>query len=385
MPTGINPERQKGIPLTKAALALTPLTIGVLSACSNNPALAKLPEGVTPIATDTATAIIPMTPAHAPSIIPASPAITVEVSPLPPSKATETITATVPVITPTVGTPLPIPGTPFAIPSSTETKPTATVTKTVIPTATKEATATPTRSPEEIRKEAHELSIKLITGPNALIPSDLPPDQVGKFQAAIQDALTYYPYNLTAKTLNDFILQQSGKDFAQHMAVTYSKYNYKNYTFDLERVLKEINVNKPEDLFRSVGIMANPNPSIPTTQWRADTDMIYYSQNDLNQYYPELFLALGKEAVANYASDYATSIRWQQIHDAHAQGKPTPSLNKMIGGEAQANFGEEISMAIEAYMLNQYHKTGRSLSNTSVSDYMSTLLNAAFTGGVHTR
>ncbi len=138
MPTGINPERQKGIPLSKAALALTPLTIGVLSACSNNPAMAKPPEGVTPIATDTATAIIPMTPAHAPSIIPASPTITVEVSPLPPSKATETITTTVPVITPTVGTPLPLSGTPFAVPS-------ATVTETVNPTAaaTKEAAATP--------------------------------------------------------------------------------------------------------------------------------------------------------------------------------------------------------------------------------------------------
>ncbi len=363
MPTGISPERQKGIPLTKAALALTPLTIGVLSACSNNPAV-KPPEGVTPIATDTATAIIPMTPAHAPSIIPASPAITVEVSPLPPSKATETITATVPVITPTVGTPLPIPGTPFAIPSSTETKPTATVTKTVIPTATKEATATPTRSPEEIRKEAHELSIKLTTGEYAAVPADLDPARREAIRAAIEQALIIYPYGITGEELNQDIFNKSGKDFRKYINDTYGKYG-----IDYDTIIKQLNINHMEDLFSGINIDPN-HYSGPTTSWQPGKDTIFIAPEDFNpnsNSYP-LYASLIKESVANKVSDNATTIRLAKIEEALAKGKPIPSPAQLIGGYSQVSFGESISFAIQFYVYPQ-----------------ATFLENMFLGGIHVK
>ena len=377
MPTGINPERLKGIPLPKAALALTPLTIGVLSACSNNPALAKLPEGVTPIATDTATAIIPMTPAHAPSIIPASPAITVEVSPLPPSKATETITTTVPVITPTVGTPLPLSGTPFAVPSATETiKPTTTVTKTVVPTSTHEAPVAPTKSPEEIQKEAHELSIKLTTGEYAAVPADLDPVRREIIRAAIEQALIMAPYGVTADELNKFAIKYSGQDFREYINSTYGKFG-----INFDQIMAGLPIRNPSDIFNGITINTN-HYSSAITAWEPDRSIIYVAprfRDNINFFTDALF----KEAIANHVSDYATSIRQQKIDEATSQGKPVPPPSKVISGNNQGALGESVSFLIEGYMLQHWVDTGHILP--AGSDSPANCIKYAFAGGFHSK
>ncbi len=344
MPTGINPERLKGIPLPKAALALTPLTIGVLSACSNNPALAKLPEGVTPIATDTATAIIPMTPAHAPSIIPASPAITVEVSPLPPSKATETITTTVPVITPTVGTPLPLSGTPFAVPSATVTEtvnPTVTVTKSVVPTATNEAPVAPTKSPEEIRKEAKTIADQLTSGPNAVVPADLDAGRRQIIHDAIEQAVVNAPIGATANQINNFIKLRTGRDIRQEFDAQYSRYGI---TYD--DMIAAANLHTRADLFGSIFYIGpSPNSKSNVTYWQNDgIHLGVYEFQNTKTANIHLISSLVKEAIANHINDKVVDI----VHARASMRKSTPST---IG---QSYIGEDLSFAFLAFMINQH-------------------------------
>ncbi len=366
MPTGINPERQKGIPLTKAALALTPLTIGVLSACSNNPAMAKPPEGVTPIATDTATAIIPMTPAHAPSIIPASPTITVEVSPLPPSKATETITTTVPVITPTVGTPLPIPGTPFAVPSATETiKPTTTVTKTVVPTATndlanrnKPPTQEPTLSPETIaNQEVNKINITY--------PGDTEKTMIK--QAAIE-AVTRFPYGLTAKDLNNYVknIDNQHRDFRQHFNDLYGK-KYGIYWDDV--VHEFITDLTPETFFQ--GIWVNSYTFGTTTEigTTIGSKCGYCCAIFSNRFNSGILLA----------PDDLTSVPplWIKILKEAAAGKINMVINARIyyatgivpaDGDS-GHMAEMVTGALQIYTENQVNPNQRSQTQTVINTY----------------
>ncbi len=352
MPTGINPERQKGIPLSKAALALTPLTIGVLSACSNNPAMAKPPEGVTPIATDTATAIIPMTPAHAPSIIPASPTITVEVSPLPPSKATETITATVPVITPTVGTPLPLSGTPFAVPSATETNnPTVTVTKTVVPTATKEATATPTRSPEEIRKEAKTIADQLTSGPNAVVPADLDAGRRQIIHDAIEQAGIYAPYGVNAKKVNNFITNYTRDNLGEEVDLRTdfnNKFQDRGFTFD--DLMSNIEIETPSDLFTSTSYIGPPLDG-KEDAIRSDGTGIYIPKRFFNGDMHYLSFAIVKEAMSNMIHDWVEQTTADRVN----QHKKAPTLQQ------KAVIEDRIPVAVGALTIyNLIQKFGHS-------------------------
>ena len=364
MPTGISLERQKGISLPKAALALTPLTIGVLSACSNNPAV-KPPEGITPAAVDTATAIVPMTPAHAPSIIPASPTITVEVSPSPSLAATETVTTTVPVVTPTAGTALPHPGTPFAIPSATETN----------PTATKEATATPTLSPEEIRKEAHDISVQLTTGEYAAVPADLDPARREAIRAAIEQVLIMTPYGVTPEQLNQMILKKTGKDFRQYINNLYGKFGI---NFDTE--MAKLRLNGPADVFYQITIDPYHYSAGTFTSWSLDKDTIYLAPG-YESHPAYLADALFKETVANHISDNATDIRLQKIAEAQAQGKPIPPPSKLISGNNQLTYGGSMSFALMAYMEQHYIDTGHSLPPGSVD--ITTALSYALSGPLH--
>ncbi len=223
-------------------------------------------------------------------------------------------------------------------------------------------TAVPTLTPEELQQKAHQISIDMTTGQWASIPQNVDAGRREIIRAGIEKALIVYPYGITGEQLNQFVLKQTGKDFRKYINDTYGKYG-----IDYDEVIKALSVNKPEDLF--AGLTIDPNFSYgPSASWSLEKETIFLAPGDLNGSNYPLFISLLKEAIANKASDYATSVRWERINAAQAAGKPIPSMSKLIGGYTQVSFGESISFAIEA---------------VADPDDSGTFLDYAFSGGYH--
>lgn len=256
-----------------------------------------------------------------------------------------------------------------AVPTVTDiptTFPTPTSSSTPIPhpnTPTLEnPTPIPTLSPAEIQQKAVKIADDMTYGQYAVVPKDLDAARKQIIHDAIEEAVFYAPYGVTADQLNDFIKSQTGgRDLRKEFDTQYSKYGI---TFN---EVADVNLLTPDDLFNKIiyiGPFLQIRPADGLTYWH--NDGIYLASNAI-QPGNYLIMALVKEAIGNHVGDNVRDIVVARAN-THKQ---------TLASFGQGRVGGTISFALDAYMMGQHPN----LIKGAVKD-IGELIDMAFQGGI---